>query len=133
MKIDFKSLLPDPDEKGGSKLDPEVVLNELAESITDRYHGRILGVFASTSEVIEKDKPKLSYTFYLIFTRHDNYSYPLFTAQCKNSDGSYPIIVNSHYGPPIEHGIITDEDKFRNEIMLILKEEKTRNIILAMY
>jgi hypothetical protein len=133
MSDNFKNLLPDPSKQAESKLNPETVLNNLATTINDRYFGRIIASVTSAGEVIEKDHIVLNYSLYLIFTRHQDYSYPLLTATCKNRDGSYPINVLSHYSPPKDYGEVTSEEQFVKVLEEILKEERTRNVILSMY
>jgi hypothetical protein len=127
----FDNLLPNPDEK--SKVhDPELVMKDLVNSLSARYNDKILGIIASTSG-IENDSPILSYTFYLVFKRHDNYSYPLFQATCIEQNGSYPLHVISHYGPPTDYGNVQDYEAFEKAIAEILQEQRTRNVILSLY
>ena len=127
----FKEFLPDPSEKS-KKDDPELVMKELSDSLNAMYSDRIIGLIASTSDVND-GSTILSYTFYLVFKRHDNFSYPLFNASCKEQNGSYPLQVTSHYGPPVDHGLVNNYTEFESVIKSILKEPRTRNIILSMY
>jgi hypothetical protein len=133
MCKDFTDLLPNPDDKEKSKISPENVLLRLSKSINDRYNKRILGVVASAPVSNEELREVLNYTFYLQFTRQSDYTYPLLTAECIESNGSYPMKVKSHYGPPNDHGVVTTEAEFESAIKDILIEEKTRIIILSMY
>jgi hypothetical protein len=133
MNIDFSEFLPDPDEEEKSKLSPEPVLDRLAETINSKYQERIIAIVTSTTKVVEENKEILSFTFYLQFKRHDNFTYPLFTVECVNNNGSFPVRVQSHYGPPTSYGEISKPVDFESVIEQILKEERTRNIILSMY
>lgn len=133
MSENFKNFLPDPKEQEDSKLNPETVLLRLAETINSTYNGRITGTVTSSSKFVDDEKQVLTYTLLLTFTRHDDYLYPLLVAECVNRDGSYPIKVQSHYGPPIPHGEIDGEENFEKAIQNILKETRTRNVILSMY
>lgn len=133
MANKFNDLLPTPSDNDVKANNPEYAMRELSDDLLSKYRDRIVGVFASTSEITSSQRTILNYTYYLIFPRHDNFSYPLFTAKCVDGNGSYPIEVMSHYGPPIAHGKLKNYDEFTLAISDILKEDRTRNIILSMY
>ncbi|MEM1407094.1 MAG: hypothetical protein AAGG59_09990 [Bacteroidota bacterium] len=133
MSENFNEFLPNPEEQEHSKLNPEIVLKRLRETVNTKYHERIIAIVTSSSKILGENEEVLSYAFHLQFTRHDNYTYPLLVAECENRDGSYPLKVQSHYGPPIDHGTIRSEEDFEKAIKEILKETRTRNVILSMY
>ena len=129
----FEAFLPNPDDKATSGLSPETVLDNLKETIDTRYNGRIIGVPVSTAITNSSGAEVLNYSFFLQFSNHNGYVYRLFEAECTNNDGSYPLKVQSHYGPPIEYGIVDDQVSFEEKIKKILSEERTRKVILSMY
>lgn len=134
MSDNFKNRLPDPNEKAREGLNPEDVLEDLANAIDARYGGKIKGFISSSGEQVEKGKlTVLSYVFYLVFERHQDYSYRLLEAVCEKQDGSYPINVTAHYGPPVDYGKANDERDFILIVEKILEDKKTRNVILSMY
>ncbi len=133
MSNRFEALLPIPDNSQRQEYNPEYVMEQLNNDLLARYQSRIVGSFVSTSETAFADSPVVEYTYYLIFARHDNFSYPLFTATCIFGNGSYPLQVRSHYAPPIDHGRVDDHESFSNVIEEILREQKTRAVILSMY
>lgn len=129
MNKDFSILLPQPKNEISSKISPEKVLERLSSSINDLYNNRIIAVITSGQTMMAY----LSFTLYLQFTRHNDFMYPLFTAECFENVGTYPINVSSHYGPKTDYGTIYTEEEFENAIEEILGEERTRNTILSMY
>jgi hypothetical protein len=133
MSKDFSSLLPDPTEGENIKISPEKVLTKLASSFNDRYNGRIFALVVSSGKVINEKTETLSFTLYLQFLRHNDFSYPLLVAECFKNSGTYPIKLVSHYGPPTDYGEINTEEEFEDALEKILKEERTRHIILSMY
>jgi hypothetical protein len=133
MSKDFSTLLPDPKEGANEKISPERVLMKLSDTVNARYNGHILATVTSSGNVIEGEYEILSFTFYLQFNRHNNFIYPLIVVDCIETSGTYPINVVSHYGPPTEYGRIETEEQFEDAIEKILKETRTRNIILSMY
>ena len=131
--MDFKNILPDPNDPSLRK-SPELIMRRLMDDIAAKYSGHISATFTSSSQVFEDGASSvLDYTFYLIFLKQDNFSYPLFTATCMMQDGAYPLVIRSHYGPPIDYGKAADGEAFEKIIELIFKEERTRNVILSMY
>lgn len=131
---DYLDLLPDPEDKEKSKLSPEVVMQNLKHSFDARYSGRISSEVVSTSRLNSNGWEVLCFTFYLIFHNHNGYAYRLFEAECVNVDGSYPVLLKSHYGPPVDYGEISDEALFDSTIReKILKDQRTRNVILSLY
>ena len=133
MSNKFNSLLPIPTNDERKMLNPEIAMQELIEVLNEKYSSMITGVITATQSGGFADDPILNFTFYLVFARRDNYSYPLFHAKCLNQNGSYPLEVSSHYGPPIPHGVAIDYVSFIGVIEAILAEERTRNVILSMY
>ncbi len=133
MSNRFEALLPTPDNIQRKEYNPEFVMEELTNDLLSKYGTRIVGAFASTTETAFADSPVLDYTYYLIFARHDNFSYPLFTAKCINGNGSYPLRIMSHYAPPNDHGTVYNYESFSEVVEKILKEERTRTVILSMY
>lgn len=133
MSKRFEDLLPTPNESQRKEFNPGYVMQELINDLSSKYGARIVGAFASTFETTWADSPVLDYTFYLIFSGHDDFSYPLFTAKCINGNGSYPLRVTSHYAPPVDHGTVYNAESFSAVIEKILKEERTRALILSMY
>ena len=133
MANNFASLLPIPNDSERKKFNPEYAMHELIQVIDSKYSSHITGIIASTQIGAFADDPILEFTFYLVFSRRDNYSYPLFNAKCINNNGSYPLDISSHYGPPISHGVANDYSSFIQKMEEILAEEKTRNVILSMY
>ncbi len=132
--IDFSSFLPNPDDSDLIlKLSPESVLRDLSNTFDTKYSGRIVSAITSTSKEITSENFQLNFTFYLIFTRHDNFSYPLLRIECIQTSGTYPVEVNAHYGPPINFGIAENRDELKAIIDKILSEDRTRNLILSMY
>lgn len=133
MNKDFSKLLPDPKDGEDIKISPEKVLLKLADTFNDRYNGRIIAIVTSSGKVINEQIETLSFTLYLQFTRHNDFTYPLLVSECFKNSGTYPIKLVSHYGPPTDYGVIETEEKFEEAIEKILVEERTRNIILSMY
>jgi len=133
MNKDFFLLLPDPKDSEDIKISPEAVLIKLSQSINDRYHGRIIAIVTSSTKVIEDEREILSFTLYLQFTRHNDFTYALFVSECIENSGTYPVMVQAHYGPPIDYGVINTEEEFEDTIERILSETRTRNVILSMY
>ena len=133
MSKDFSKLLPDPKERSNQKISPETVLIRLSDTFNDRYQGHISTTVTSSGSAVDGKNENLSFTFYLQFNRHNNFIYPLLEADCIETSGTYPIKVVSHYGPPTDYGKVETEEQFEVVIEQILKESRTRNIIISMY
>lgn len=128
---DFLEFLPDPAKKDES-ISPDAVLNKLALNVTNLYKQRIEGlVFPSTKLNIYSSK-RITYTFFLRFKKHSDYTYPLIEVECVNEGSTYPIIVSA-LNNSFKAKQINNQKDFEELIQQILKEEKTRNIILSMY
>ena len=106
---------------------------DLASTIIGKYNGFIDAYVTSTGEIIGNDNMIVNYTFYLLFKRRDDYIYPLFTATCKLKNGMQLNHCSIYYGPPTPYGDVVDEDNFKKVIEDILKESRTRNVILSLY
>ncbi len=132
MGKDFSKMLPDPKEIEEQKNNPEVILQKLANDFNNRYNGRIKGIVTSMGRSVA-GVDILSYTFYLQFNRHNDFVYLLFSADCVKNIGNYPLNITTHYSPLNEYIEVKDEKQFENVIEEILKDEKTRMIILSMY
>lgn len=133
MNKDFFSLLPDPKAVNTTPISPEKVLLKLAHDFNDRYNGRIIAIVSSSVKAKNEKIETLSFTLYLQFKRHSEFTYPLLIAECFKNSGTYPIKLVSHYGPPTNYGRIETEGEFEEAIEKVLNEDRTRNIILSMY
>lgn len=140
MDSNFKNKLPKPEEieklkkeLNSAQKSPEEVLDELKTQIQSMYNERILVLNISSGEVIDDVNKILTYSVYLLFTRHKDYSYKMFEAKCTDGNSNYPleIYANSKTWEPM--GRVNNETEFRTIIDKILELEKTRNVIISMY
>lgn len=132
LNEDFINNLPDPKEKESIQ-NPEALLIALSESFNSKYKDRIFASVLSSGGYQDDKRITFGYTLVLIFLRHDEYTYPLIKVDCLNADGLFPVTVNSHYSPPVGYGEISNPEGFITVLNEILKEQKTRNIILSMF
>jgi hypothetical protein len=138
MNTDFLNILPGDADKQEieriRKQDPYTVLDKLAQAIETKYAGHIHGIVTSTSHGYDPNGSSIKeFAFYLVFENRNEYSYRLFDVRCQLANGSYPIDISAHSNPPTPYQNIEDADNFERVITDILKDEKTRFIILSNY